>query len=181
MLQEPLSVITCLGRNLREPDRRFYSFNLAEKRTNAADLVVPPVLEKTRRLGCDLPLVGVRDPPPAVDLLADTVNDGGVVVTLFLCREALALIKQECGLLGGSLALSRLRNRGDELRPPAGLQNSLGGLPRIVEFPMLGRVFVGGVENRTFEKSIRHLDISLLVSARKPWRHSAGHRCRVAC
>ena len=45
-----------LRRDLGQPDRRFDRLDLAEERADAAELVMPPVLEQARRLRRDLPL-----------------------------------------------------------------------------------------------------------------------------
>lgn len=45
--------------DLREPYRRFDGFDLAEERADAGELMVPPVLEQTRRFGGDVPIAGI--------------------------------------------------------------------------------------------------------------------------
>ena len=47
-----------LGSDLDQPDGRLDGFYLTEERADAAELVVPPVLEQTRRFWADLPLGG---------------------------------------------------------------------------------------------------------------------------
>jgi hypothetical protein len=57
-------------------------------------------------------------------------------------------------LIGGALALSRLRYRGDELRRAAALYEPLRRLSLLVELPVTFRVFIRGVENRMLEEWI---------------------------
>ena len=84
-----------LRRDLGQPDGRLDRLDLAEERADAAELVMPPVLEQARRLRRDLPLVGIRQCPPLVHVLAHLVDDRGGVVLLLLRREALALVEDE--------------------------------------------------------------------------------------
>ena len=63
-----------MRRDLGQPDRGLDRFDLAEERADAAELVMPPVLEQSRRLRRHLPLAG-RQVAPRVDLAADLVDD----------------------------------------------------------------------------------------------------------
>ena len=63
-----------MRRDFGEPDRRFDRLDLTEERPDAAELVVSPVLEESRRLRRHLPLAG-RQVAPGVDLAADLVDD----------------------------------------------------------------------------------------------------------
>ena len=53
-----------LGRDLGEPDGRFHRLDLAEERADAAELVMPPVLEQPGGLRRDLPLTGIGQAAP---------------------------------------------------------------------------------------------------------------------
>ena len=67
MLDKPFSI----GRsrsNLHEPDGGFDGFNLAKEGPDAVEVVVTPVLQQEGRLGCDLPLSGIRKAAPLVHL-----------------------------------------------------------------------------------------------------------------
>ena len=59
MFEKALARLSRLGRDLSQPDRRFDRLDLTEERTNAAELVVPPVLKQPRRLGRDLPVIRI--------------------------------------------------------------------------------------------------------------------------
>ena len=49
--------------DLGQPDGRFDRLDLAEERADAAELVMPPVLEQPCRFGRDLPVAGIRQVP----------------------------------------------------------------------------------------------------------------------
>src|SRR5207249_880440 len=100
ILNQPLAGCQ-VRRHLGEPDRCFHRFDLAEERTNAAELVLPPVLEQSRRLRSYLPLAG-RQGAPGIDLAAYLVDDGCQVVGLLLRRQAPPLIEDEFLLLRAS-------------------------------------------------------------------------------
>ena len=55
MVEDALACLR-LGRDFGQPDGRLGRLDLAEERADAAELVMPPVLEQARRLGRDLPL-----------------------------------------------------------------------------------------------------------------------------
>ena len=82
MVEKSLAALG-LGRDLGQPDRGFHRLDLAEERANAAELVMPPVLEQAGRFRRDLPLVGIRQGPPLIHALTQLVDDRGRVVLLF--------------------------------------------------------------------------------------------------
>ena len=140
-------------RNLGEPDSSLHRFELTEEGPNATKAVVPPVLEQARRLRGHLPLARVRQFAPAVNLLANPVDDGRQVVLLASGFELLRLfVKYQRGLLRGSLAPLRLRNRRDELSRAAAFNDLLRRLPSLVQFPVPTRAFVRRVEDRLFKE-----------------------------
>ena len=57
-----------LRRDLGQPDGGLDRLDLAEERADAAELVMPPVLKQAGRLRRDLPLVGVGQGAPGVDV-----------------------------------------------------------------------------------------------------------------
>ena len=58
------------------------------------------MLQQTSGLGCDLPVVGVRQAAPLINLLPDGVDDGRMVVLLGLCRQPLAFVEYDRLLCG---------------------------------------------------------------------------------
>ena len=143
-----------LRRDFGEPDGGFSSLDLAEEGPHTAELVVAPVLQQTCRLGRDLPLAGVGQAAPCVNRLADLVDDGGGGVLLGLSREVQPLVKHYFALLGIPLALFGLWDGGNELGPPAGCKNLLGGLAFAVKLPVPPRAVVGGVEDWVIEERV---------------------------
>src|SRR3546814_4770721 len=95
-----------------------------------------------RRLRRDLPVVGIWDQPPLVDLLADSIDDRGVRVLLLFGGKPFALVEQQRGLIAGSLALLGFGDRRNEFCSPAGSLDLLGRLTGFVELPVLARVVV---------------------------------------
>ena len=63
-----------MRRDFSEPDRGLDSLDLAKEWTDAAELMVAPMLKQPRRLRCHLPLAGGQV-APRVDLAADLVDD----------------------------------------------------------------------------------------------------------
>ena len=84
MFEKPFASLPDLRSDLGQPDGRFDRLDLAEERADAAEFVVPPVLEEPRRLGSHVPVTRVRQPPPLVHLMANCVDDRGGVVLLLL-------------------------------------------------------------------------------------------------
>ena len=82
MLKKALAHFPDLRRDFGQPDRRFDRLNLTKERTNAAEVVVPPVLKQARRLRSYAPVIRVGQTPPFVNLVADRIDDRGVVVLL---------------------------------------------------------------------------------------------------
>src|SRR6266849_5638509 len=104
-----------MRRDFGEPDRRFDRLDLTEKRSDPAELVMPPVLEQSCRLGCDLPLA-YRQIAPRVYLRANFIDDRCEVVRLLLRRKALAFVEVKF-LLTAAAPLLRLGYGRYELRP----------------------------------------------------------------
>ena len=69
--------------NLGEPDNGFHRFNLAKEGADIVELVVPPMLKQTSRLGSYLPLVRIRPRPPKVDLMTNFIDINGFAIFLF--------------------------------------------------------------------------------------------------
>jgi hypothetical protein len=62
MVQQTFATLR-LRRDLGEPDGGLGGIHLTEERADAAELVVPPVIEKTGGLRRDLPLTGIGKSP----------------------------------------------------------------------------------------------------------------------
>lgn len=71
-----------LGCNFRQPNRGFHRFDLAEERTDALKLVVPPVLQQPSSLWRHQPLIGVGQIAPGFDVAPNFIDDRGGVVLL---------------------------------------------------------------------------------------------------
>ena len=83
MVEQSLAALGLRG-DFHQPDGGLDGFNLAKERADATEFVMPPVLEKSRGLWSDLPLAGVWQVPPRIDILAHLVDDGGGIVLLLL-------------------------------------------------------------------------------------------------
>ena len=146
-----------LRRDLGQPDRGLDRLDLAEERADAAELVVPPVLEQTGRLRRDLPLAGIGQGPPGVHVSAHLVDDRGGVVLLLLGREPLAFVEDDRLLrwrpafrffgFGIGVMNSARRRR---------LEDLLRRLAALIQLPVPRRAGVGGVEDRVVEERVGH-------------------------
>lgn len=65
-----------------QPDVRFHSLYLAEKRPDTPKGMIPPILKQSGRLGCHQPLCGFGQLTPSVHILPDLVEDGVGVIDL---------------------------------------------------------------------------------------------------
>jgi hypothetical protein len=99
-----------LGHHLRQPNGGLDGLDLTEERANAAELMMAPMLQQARSLWCDAPVVRVLQRPPLVNLGANRVDDGGVVL-LRLCGQC---VVEEKGRLLGAPFLFGLGDRRDE-------------------------------------------------------------------
>ena len=91
--RKPLPRAYRLGRDLSQPDRSFNRLDLTKERTNAAEVVVPPVLEQPRRFRSHTPVIRVRQVAPLVNLVAKLIDDGRGIVLLLFGREPLSFVK----------------------------------------------------------------------------------------
>src|SRR6266581_5474685 len=105
-----------MRRDFGEPDRRFDRLDLTEEWSDAAELVMSPMVEEPCGLWRHLPLA-LGQIAPGVDLPANFIDDRGEVVRLLLGRKAFALVEVQL-LLMTTASLFRLRDRRDELGPP---------------------------------------------------------------
>ena len=165
VVEQPLAGLR-VRRDLGQPDRGLDRLDLAEERADAAERVVPPVLQQARGLGRDLPLAGIRQRAPVIDVAAHLVDDRRRVVLLFGRREALALVEDHLLLGDCRLALLRLRDRRDELGPAPALDDLLRRLAVVIEFPVPLGILVGRVQDRVVEEGIGH------------WLGTARNYCR---
>ena len=76
VVHEDLTHFANLRHNLGQPNCRLNGFNLAEKRTNAAEVVMAPVLQETGGFRCYTPVVRIFQGPPLVHLGSDRIDDG---------------------------------------------------------------------------------------------------------
>ena len=143
--------------DLSEPDGGFHRLHLAEERPDVAELVLPPMLQQAGRFGRDLPLIGMRQAAPLIDLLPHGVDHGCCMFILLCLRgQPFAFVEHELLLCVGAFALPGLGNRRDKLCAAAALDNLLGRLPLVIKLPVPRRVGIGRVQDRMVEKWIRH-------------------------
>ena len=118
-----------------------------EERAEAAEFVVPPVLEEAFRLRGDPPVLRVGEGAPMVHLVTDSVDDGRRVVFLCRCRQFLNFHGQKFRLNGSlpflAALLLRLGDGGDEVGAASEFRHLLGRLPRRVQLPMPYGTLVG--------------------------------------
>ena len=123
--------------DLGQPDRGFHRLHLAEERADAAELVMSPVLEQTRRLRRDLPLIGIGQGRHWSTCWRTSLM---IEVGSYCCsfvESPLPFVEDDLLLVGGgTLALLRLRDRRDELGAAAGFDNLLRRLPVGIQLPM---------------------------------------------
>jgi len=85
MIEELFTGVTSLWSNLCQPYYRFNRLHLTEKRSGAAELVVPPMMKQTRSLGGNVPVAGIRYTPPLVYNAAEFIDHGrGSFILLLL-------------------------------------------------------------------------------------------------
>ncbi len=144
-----------LGRDLGQPDGGLDRLDLAEERPDAVKRMVPPVLEQARRFRRDQPVVGIGQLAPAFDVGADLVDDRGRVVLLLLGRKIVAGVEHHLGLRLAA-PLLRLRDRRDQVRAAADVEDPVGGLAVLVQLPVAAGIVIGRVQDRTLEELLGH-------------------------
>jgi len=157
MVQE-LATVLRARRDLSQPDCGLNRFDLTEEGADSVELVVAPVLKQSSSLGRNVPLTRILEFAPAIYMLAQLIDDRDCLVSLLLGREADAFIEDNLSL--SLLLFLRLGDRGDELGAATTLQEPVGGLTLLVEFPVFHRVFVGRVDDRFFEEGVGHFGFS---------------------
>lgn len=110
------------------------------------------MLKQPRSLRCNPPLSS-RQLAPGIHLHANRIDDGGVVVLLFLSAEPLAFIKNQTLL---AFAFAGFGYGCDEVRPAATFNDFLCWLAFFVQLPVATGVLVGRVKDRLLEKEIGH-------------------------
>ena len=150
MFQESFAVVARLWRDLGEPDGCFHSFNLAEEGTNAVKFVAAPVLQQTRGFRCYLPIAGVGDFAPFVDLIAKVVDEAGLSVLLLFGGEVVAFIEDDFFLR--DFPLAGLRDGRYEFRFASAMYELAGGLTVGIELPVLDGVLVWRVKDGSGEE-----------------------------
>jgi hypothetical protein len=81
---ENVLVLLDLGSNLGKPDRGLHRFHLTEEWADVVELVMAPMLQQADCLRRDLPLIGIRQGTPGIDIPTHFVDDRGGVVLLLL-------------------------------------------------------------------------------------------------
>ena len=145
-----------LWANLGQPNDRLGCLDLAKERADARETVVPPVLKEARRLGRDLPLTLIGQGAPLIYVPAQLVDDRSRVILLVLRGKPFSFVEDDFLLFTRSFAFLGLGNGGDELGPAAIFDDFLSGLTLGVQLPMPQRKAIRRVEDRSFEKGVRH-------------------------
>ena len=166
-----------MRRHLGQPNRGFDGFDLTKERTDAAEWVVPPVLEQARRFGADLPLGGVTQGPPRIHVLAHFIDVGGGIVLLFPGGEALPLVEHHFGL-SDLFPLLRLRNGRDEPCGATRFDCLLRGLPVLVQFPVHPWALVRRVQDGVVKEWVGHF---CLTDTRRLTGQGITLTCGVGC
>ena len=138
--------------HLGEPDRGLGRLHLAEERADAAELVGPPVPKEPRGGRRHPPVVRVGNVAPPVHMTADGVDLCGQVL-LVVGRKLLVFADPEPRLGGTGAVLLRCRERRDELRGAAPVEDPVSRLPLGVELPVSAGILVGIVQNRALEEA----------------------------
>src|SRR6266700_3965083 len=113
------------------------------------------MLEEPSRLRRDLPLIGIGQGTPCVNITADFIDDRSRIVLLLLGRKPLAFVEHKSRLCS-HLMLLRFRDRSDEFGTAAALDDLLRGLPSLIKLPVPDRVIVWRVQNWVVEEGVGH-------------------------
>ena len=100
MFEEFLAVVPGFRRHFGQPDGGFNGFDLAEEGADAIELVTALVLQQTHGFRRRLPIAGVGDHAPFIDLIAQIVDEAGLGVLLFFGGEVVAFVEDEFFLRG---------------------------------------------------------------------------------
>ena len=153
-LDEASPVAAGAGGHLGQPDHRLHRLDLAEEWPQVAEPVVAPMLEQAGGLRGNPPL-GARQPAPLVHAVAHALDHPHQLVLLaVLIRRSADIIHTQLGLRRASLAGGG--NRRDERYGAPAVDDLVGGLPVLVQFPVPRRVLVRRVQDRLFEEPLRH-------------------------
>ena len=104
--------------------------------------MVTPVMQEPGSLRRDPPLLLIRQRPPAIDGIADTIDGLGQLVLLVFSRDLERLLVEDQRLLS-ALALLRLGDRCDEGDTTSVVEDAVGGLAALIELPVASWILVG--------------------------------------
>ena len=153
-LDEPPPLTAGVGGYLGEPDHRLHRLHLAEERTQVAELVVAPMLEQAGGLRGNPP-PGARQPAPLVHAVAHALDHPHQLVLLtVLVRRGAGIVQAQLGLSRASLAGGG--NRRDERHGAPAVDDPVGGLAALVQFPVPRRVLVRRIQDRLLKEPLRH-------------------------
>ena len=155
VFEKALAIFAKLRGDLGQPDGGLGSFDLAEKRAHISKLVVAPMFQQAGCFGGDAPL-RLGQLAPGIHFLPDSIDDGGVVISLLGRAQALAFIKQQLRLLVFTFVFARPGNRRDEVSTAAAGDDFLGRLTAGVQLPMPGRILIRRIQNGLGEKLVTH-------------------------
>ena len=157
VFQERFAGLSGIRSDLGEPYGGFNRLHLAEEGSDIAELVLAPMLQQAGGFGRDLPLMGMRQAAPLLDLLPHGIDHGRMVVLLGRRGQPLAFVEHELLLGVRPCALPGLGNRRDECCAAAALDNLLCRLTLVIKLPVPCRVGIGRVQNRTVKEWICHV------------------------
>ena len=160
VVEEPSARVAVARGDLGQPDRRLHRLDLAEERPDVVEPMVAPVVQQAGGLRRHPPLALIRQRAPAIDLVPDTVDGLRQFVLLVFGRNPLCFLVEDQRLLS-TLTLLYRRDRRDERDVAPPVDDPVGGLPALVELPVLRRVCVRGVEDRAVEELVAcfHVDL----------------------
>ncbi len=118
------------------------------------------MLQQTRRFGRDLPIGGIRQTAPLVNVMSKLVDDRRGIVLLLFGRKPLAFVENHLLLVSRAFSLSGFWNRRDELRAAAAFDDLLSRLPLAIKLPMARGVGIRGIEDGLLKKTVIHCRVS---------------------
>ena len=145
-----------LRRDLRQPDHRLHGLDLAEKGSDALEVVTSPMLQQPRRFRRHQPLVGIRQRTPLGRIGPDPIDDRRRVVFLLRRRQAGCRVELKIALRLSAPPHLRLRHRRDEIGFAAAADDFIRRLTLFIETPMPARIIIWAVENWILEEILGH-------------------------
>ena len=155
MFEKTLYPLLAVRGNLRQPDGRFYRFDLAKEWSDIVECVMPPMLKQTSCFRRNLPVV--LDSVSFAMGPHDSRSSLMMEVGSYCCSSVespLPFIENNCAVWSEPFRFFGFGNRRDELCSAAGFDNLLRWLALVIELPMPRRILVGRVKDRLLKKGV---------------------------